>query len=321
MHLDTEHINSLIETQLAAWPEAKNNFDRLMECERRSLRLGDFEAQAQLNPARICSTAAKVDPESVKKRECFLCRDKRPAGQLCAEWPSSDWELLVNPYPILPVHFTIVSKEHVPQEEIPLDMAAMAEAAPDLCFFFNGARAGASAPDHLHCQAVLKSELPLVALTEKLHPSSDTWWKSSEQFGADLPFHYLSAVAAPRISGMITISNTLKIYGVDAVSGLPDKSLINAFFWTGADGLLRIVVVPRKAHRPRRYFLDNSDKMMISPGAIDMAGILIFPDKADFGRITPEIAREIYSDVAFTERLPFTIEDLMAFHLNLEDDE
>lgn len=304
MKLTDEHIADIIEQQLACWPLAKMNFDNLRQISRKPLQLGDFHVTAQLNPARIRSTGADVSKEAVSKRECFLCSANRPAEQMSAPWPSEGWELLINPYPILPVHFTIVSSRHEPQEEIPFDMAEMAESAPSLAIFFNGARAGASAPDHLHCQAVLKSELPIVRLVEECHPSSRKGWISSEEFGRDLPFHFLSAVITPDLEGMSALAKTAKAFGIDAETGLPDKGLVNAFFWIGSDSLLRIAVIPRRAHRPPHYFREEAERYVISPGALDMAGLLVIPRKEDFERIDTIVAREIYSAVAFPDKLP-----------------
>lgn len=304
-HLTIDTINDLLEAQLLSWPEAKTNFDRLQEIKRKPLDLGDLKAAAQLNPARIRSTAAAVDTKSIAERQCFLCAANRPKEQMCAEWPEAGWELLVNPYPILPVHFTIVSKDHRPQDEIPLEMAMMAELAPSLAIFYNGSRAGASAPDHAHCQAMLKSELPIITLAEKFHTSDEPGWKSSEDFGADLPFHFLSAVITPDMDGMTALSKVPNAFGVDSASGKPDSGLINAFFWiSDRDHLLRIVIIPRKAHRPSLYFLPDEEKFVISPGAVDMAGLLIVPRAEDYDRLTPEIARQIYAETAFADALP-----------------
>lgn len=304
LSLSTEDINSLIETQLMVWQEAKENFDRLREVRRKSLICGDFPAGAQLNPARIRSTAASVDTDSIAARPCFLCPENRPAEQLSGEWPEG-WDLLVNPYPILPVHFTIVCRQHIPQGEVPLEMAAMAEAAPSLAIFFNGARAGASAPDHLHCQGVLKSELPIISIAEKFHPDDRTGWMSSEEFGADLPFHFLSAVITPDPEGLVALSLVSGAGGVDESTREFDTGLVNAFFWISDNGVLRIVIVPRKAHRPSHYFRNNNS-YMISPGAIDMAGLIILPQEDDFERINAAVAREIYAETAFS-RLPLEI--------------
>lgn len=303
--LTTDTINDLLETQLMNWPEAKKNFDRLQEIKRKPIALGDLDVSAQLNPARIRSTAAAVDNKSVAKRPCFLCSHNRPEEQISAEWPESGWELLVNPYPILPVHFTIVSKDHRPQAEIPLEMAAMAEQAPDLVIFYNGAHAGASAPDHAHCQAMLKSELPIIRFTEKHHPVNQSGWKSSESFGTDLPFHYLSAVITPDMEGMVNLVKITEAFGIDSLTGKKDPGLINAFFWISEnDKMLRIVIVPRKAHRPSLYFKEGDERFVISPGAVDMSGLLIVPREEDFNRLTPEIARQIYAETGFAESLP-----------------
>ena len=302
MHLSIDDINSLIETQLAVWPEAKTNFDRLMEVKRKPLQIGDFYAAAQLNPARIKSTAAAVDKDSVANRPCFLCSTNRPAQQISCEWLPG-WDLLVNPYPILPVHFTIAATRHTPQNEVPIEMAAMVEKAPDLVFFYNGASAGASAPDHLHCQAVLKSELPIIHLVEENHPIDIHKWISSEEFGLNLPFHFLSAVISPDNVGLKNLARVTSIYGIDKQNGEHSTDLVNVFFWVSTFGLLRIVVIPRIAHRPSHYFRQDGS-FIVSPGAIDMAGLLILPRADDFERISPEIAGEIYVETAFAALPP-----------------
>lgn len=310
MHtLEIEHINDLIESQLLSWPEAKLNFDRLLEVRRKPLMLGDFPCAAQLNPARIKSTGAAVDKESVAKRACFLCSANRPDSQLSMSWPDQNWELLINPYPILPVHFTIVARKHVPQEGIPLEMAAMAEHAPRLAFFFNGAKAGASAPDHLHCQAMLKSELPIVSLVEKLHTPLHMGWMASMEYGLDLPFNFMSAIIGTGIQGMRDLSRVQAAFGIDSVTGKKDNGLLNAFFWISDDGFLRIVIVPRRAHRPSLYFRPEGERLVISPGAVDMAGLLIVPREDDFLRLNEETAAQIYRETAFAEPLPMEITD------------
>ncbi len=306
--LNTELINTIIERQLDKWDEARENFFRLRHAERRSLALGALQGAIQYNPARIRSTGASIDSKSIAARPCFLCRSNRPEAQDSFEWMEG-WEFLVNPFPILPVHFTIVSKNHVPQDHIPAEMASMAEYAPDLVFFFNGARAGASAPDHLHVQAVLKSELPLIQLAETHHSSGHAGFMSSEQFGVELPFHFISAVITPDYAGMRILSRITGAFGIDDTTGKADRGLINAFFWIDRYGLLRCVTVPRRRHRPACFSTEGDYNFMISPGAIDMAGIVIVPRRNDFDRITPEKINGIYSETAFAGQLPRQIRE------------
>lgn len=305
MRLNLETVNLLVEHQLTLWPEVNRRYADLGKSCRKPLPMGDLPFALQLNPARIVSTAADTSREGISARPCFLCAANRPQEQLSAEWMPG-WDLCVNPFPILPIHFTIIAREHRPQAEPPFEMAAMAETAPYLAIFFNGAHGGASAPDHLHMQAVLKSELPLLAVAEMNHPSERTGFMSSEEFGLDLPFHFISAVVTPDSEGARMLMRIASAFGIDA-DGKIDQGLINVFYWMGADGLLRAAVVPRRAHRPHHYFMEGADRVVVAPGAIDMTGLMITPRPEDFEKLDAATVREIYSEVAFAAELPEAI--------------
>lgn len=287
-------INDFIEAQLEAWPDAKERYLALGKAERRRFKVGDMEGAFQWNPARVVSTAAKTDAASVAARPCFLCSKNRPEQQMAIKL-TPKWEMLINPYPIFPVHFTIISTEHEPQEKPPLEMAAFAENFPELVIFFNGARGGASAPDHLHLQAVLKCELPLLRLAEENHPIDKPGIMRSDMWGLDLPFVFLSAVITDDEEGGRDYLKMLALTGGDD-EGKPDKGLRNVFCWKDDSGLLRMIVVPRKCHRPSVYG-DGEGQKLIAPGAIDMAGVVILPREEDFLSITDEELKEIYREV------------------------
>lgn len=306
--IDIESLNSMIEGQLQVWPLASGNFGHLREIKRKGIPIGSFDCHVQCNPARIVSTGAKVDKDAIASRRCFLCASNRPKEQVVFELLDG-WDFLINPYPILPMHFTVPSKNHVPQCKIPYDLAAMAEKAPDLVFFYNGAHAGASAPDHLHAQAVLSSELPLLRLVEEFHHYSQSGFKFSEDFGKDLPFQFISAIISPDAEGMRMMRKINMAFGIDSRSGIADHGLINAYFWMGKSGLLRAVIIPRRQHRPTCYDAEGDKKYLISPGCIDMAGIIVCPRPEDFEKMDSEKAREIYSEVAFAEKLPKEIKE------------
>lgn len=310
--LSIENINSFIEQQLALWPLACDNFCRLKEVRRKKIAIGDLECAVQFNPARMISTGAKIDKSSIQKRPCFLCRSNRDERQISIDF-IKDWELLINPFPIFPVHFTIPHKSHRPQEGLPLELIEMAEKAPSLTFFYNGARAGASAPDHQHAQAVLTSELPLMLLTEKIHNADASDVLFSDNCDLDLPFQFVSLLIYPDARGYALLKKVSNAFGIDAETGEKDGRLINAFFRIDSHGRLRIVIVPRRRHRPSCYDADGDNRFVISPGAIDMTGIIISPREDDFVRISENIIRRIYSDVAFDKELPAEIKD----HFNL----
>lgn len=274
-----------IEAQLTVWPEANDRYRDLAKCERRQFRVGDMQGYIQFNPARKVSTGAATDARSIAARPCFLCDSNRPAVQQAIPL-DGNWQLLLNPFPIFPVHFTISSRTHIPQERPPLEMVSFAERMPDLCIFFNGARAGASAPDHAHMQGVLAAELPLLRLVEKAHPHGGSPYLYSDDCGLDLPFSWHSAIITPDNDGMKLMA--LMLQGGERL-GI-DYADSNVYAWNH-DGLIRLLIVPRDAHRPECY-----PDIMVSPGAVDMAGIIITPRREDFERLDDTLIGKIYRE-------------------------
>lgn len=295
--LTHESVKDLIETQLAAWPLAKKNYDALMLVKRKPFSLGSVEGSVQCNPARIVSTGAATDAASIAKRPCFLCEKNRPAEQFPVRIVEG-WDLLVNPYPILPVHLTIVCREHKPQDAVPPAIVNFAEALPGMVVFFNGARAGASAPDHLHLQAVMKDELPLIRLVEERHTPDMRALLVSNNIPGDFPVTFFSGIVSPDEKGMKILDLAFNIGGLDEDGSFTDKSLVNAYFWIADNGLLRFIIIPRRAHRPKCYFKEGKEQRIVSPGAIDMTGLIIAPREEDFKALSDDEIREIYNDVA-----------------------
>lgn len=296
MTADITELAEYRDAQLAVWPLARENYAALGRLECRRFQIGDFSGLFLHNPARIRSTGAAVDKKSVESRPCFLCAANRPPEQLHDEILPG-WDFLVNPYPILPLHFTIVSTTHQPQSALPAESVVMAGKLPGMVIFFNGARAGASAPDHLHLQAVMASELPLLSLVEKHHDSSTPGIVDSAGFGLSLPFDFYSAVIAP--DDILTLRRVIDAAGLDRETSKVDKGLVNTFVWIDSRGVLRAVVIPRSAHRPQCYFLSDDSKMVISPGALDMTGLVVVPRREDFERISTDDIRKIYEEVAW----------------------
>ncbi|MBD4338875.1 DUF4922 domain-containing protein, partial [Xanthomonas citri pv. citri] len=70
--------------------------------------------KVQFNPARIVSSGAKVDAQSIKERKCFLCPANLPPVQKGIPF-EGHYNILVNPFPIFPRHLTIPEVAHVNQ--------------------------------------------------------------------------------------------------------------------------------------------------------------------------------------------------------------
>lgn len=220
----------------------------------------------QHNPERAISSGAKVDEESIAKRPCFLCRENRPKEQGSVDW-NDKFEILVNPYPILEGHLTIALKKHEPQKLYPYlqDMADLAKALPKFIIFFNGANCGASAPDHMHFQAVYAGQTPM---------------EKGEK--------------APSLRRLRKIDDVSKIKEYIDVFGLKYDEMINLFCKYNEDtDTYTYYLFERRKHRPCVYDMG----LMVSPGAIDMAGVLVMPQKKMFDTVPASIVSRIFDEV------------------------
>lgn len=306
-------LDDFFSSQLQRWPLAKAAYSvREQQVLTRSLVIDGMEIRLQHNPARAVSTGAKIDAASIAKRPCFLCAGNRPQdqGAMCFSGRERDYEVLVNPFPIADKHLTIASVSHEGQDNFcGADMACMALNNPDWIFFYNGAKAGASAPDHLHFQAVNKSFLNnlMTALAE-----ANAQLLMADGGGRvryyDLPMQIVSVTDGDYsllthkwVSGLLPINNE---------SGLPDSGLRNIFMYADSDGL-HTLIMSRRAHRPDCYFAEGQENIMCSPGGIDMAGTLVLPRREDFDKVTVSDVRRIYYDVSLDPREIRNINNLM----------
>lgn len=289
-------LENFLHTQLSEWRMAADNYIMLGNIRTRNISLGDFEIKVVNIPSRIVSGTAKVDKESILKRKCFLCGENRPVSQSAACFPACpDFDILVNPMPVFNPHFVISSISHIPQATPPGEMIDFARQFPSFVFFFNGAASGASAPDHLHFQAVRTAEVPLTEFVEKNFTDDGIFWTGDAGF--DLPFNFWV------MNGLDSVKRSFKY-------PYPDK--MNLFIWRGSDDIIRSVLVPRSAHRPKCYYETGENRILFSPGALDMGGAVILPLADDFDKITPEILFKAYSETGYASRdkklLPFIYE-------------
>lgn len=262
-------IKEFFDSQLAEWPLALENYKAVQNAERKEITVGDLSGSVLLIPSRSRSTLAKLTPGELLESNCFLCNSNRPFQQNSFEIIPG-WDLLVNPYPILPFHFTIASKSHIPQSPDMEMGLQLADILDDMVVFFNGAGAGASAPHHKHFQAVGKHELPLISLIDGI--------SDDKVHDLNLPFSI--------------------IMDKEEIKNL--KETANIFYWKNKEtGKLCALAIPRKSHRPSHFFEAPPKRRAFSPGAIDMAGVLVTPYKEDFDAVTSDDIREIYEQVAF----------------------
>ena len=288
--------------QLETWPDVRQRYRQLRSASTKELLADTLTLAAQHNPARMVSTGASVSRQAIAARPCFLCPENRPKEQLTAN-ATEGYELLVNPYPILPVHFTIPSLRHEPQaiEGRFGAMLRLLGAHPWLTVFYNGPHCGASAPDHAHFQAVAGRTLPLQAAWPRLSRSLRTI--SNEDGDGSI-----SLITGYPATAFVICSHTAeaseKLFGklCSALPAAPDggEPMMNIVCWQQGDATLAVVFA-RSKHRPDCYYADGEAQIMVSPGAIDMMGLLITPRREDYDRMTPAKAEDILREVSCSE--------------------
>ncbi len=287
--------------QLQTWDDVRQRYRDLEQVETRELVGDTFVMQAQWNPARMRSTGAKIDAKSIAARPCFLCAKNRPAEQMHRVVEGS-YELLVNPFPILPVHFTLPTLKHQPQRILPMigDMLRLASRNSDLTLLYNGPHCGASAPDHAHLQAVSSGILPLQCSWQRLSRNLVELMKNDDDEGIWQLADYPAAALVIRSHSVESGESLFKqLYRCLPPSTDETEPMMNVIAWNNGDELL-CVVLPRRKHRPDCYTAEGDGQYIISPGAVDMGGLVITPREEDFRRLTPEVVMGIYREVSLT---------------------
>lgn len=242
------------------------------------------------------SLSANLTEIANGERPCFLCRKARPKEQEAVEW--NDYEVLANPYPASDLHLTIVCKEHTPQHlgERLRDMAELARILPEYAIFYNGPKCGASAPDHMHFQAV--------SLGEAAN------FSTKRQFLIEGPKVGKSRIYIPKpnmtafgyfILDVKTDADILPMFDV-ILKTLPpsddEEPMMNVIAF-GISDATRIIIIPRKSHRPKCYGT-GPGQMLVSPASVEMMGKFITSRREDFDRLDEPTMQSIYDDVAYT---------------------
>ncbi len=300
--LSDTSLTRFFNRQMETWQLARNNFRNLQGVKTRTLDEGGPALTLQFNPARIVSTGAKVDKDSVGKRPCFLCKDNRPKEQL-VKHIDGNFEMLVNPYPILPVHFTIPSIVHRPQriKDFYPEIRKILAMNPDITVFYNGPECGASAPDHLHFQAGTSGVLPLQKSWHRIKRQTETVCKSETGGSISIIKGWHCPMFLIKSKGVEADTDLfIKLYDVLPVHGDCEEPMMNIVSWI-EDGERLTVVFPRKKHRPDCYYAEDDGKVLVSPGALDMSGLMITPREADFETLSLVRASGILREVAITE--------------------
>ena len=297
--MEDSSISRFFNRQLEVWTDARHRFRDLKHVETRQF---SDQLKLQWNPARIVSTGARIDKKTLGERPCFLCDKNRPKEQMSKQI-DENFHLLVNPFPILPVHFTIPARKHQPQLIYKNygEMHRFISLHSDLMVFYNGPKCGASAPDHLHFQAGTNGILPLQANWQRLSRNlTDIISLNDEE--------KISVVRDFIVPAFVIISKSAesdealfrRLYKAMPQRGDETEPMMNIISWRKGEEFIS-VVIPREKHRPEAYFAEGDAQFVVSPGALDMSGLIITPREEDFRKLTEEKALSLLQECGVSE--------------------
>jgi glycosyltransferase involved in cell wall biosynthesis len=305
-------ISNFFAKQLNCWPEAAARYDSLQKVKSRNFSNG---LNIQFNPERIRSTGAAVDAKSIAERPCFLCASNRPSQQLHRDICGT-MEILVNPFPILPEHYTIAAKKHTQQSIATMfaDMLFMAKRWRGMAVFYNGAKCGASAPDHAHLQAVRATDVPLLGKQWMKKIWSNATLAAGEQRNG---VWFSTAYPAPIFILKAECEKETERLFISLMESLPcneggEEAAVNVITTYKMNEGWSVIVFPRRKHRPDCYFATGAGHRLVSPGALDMCGMLILAREEDYNAMSAEDAFSILQEVSLSADDCMTVIETLA---------
>ncbi len=289
----------LLSAQEKAWPDLRRGCASLRDIREKEVSCRGFSVRLQHNPERIKNSLADVAHTNAKERRCFLCLKHLPESQKGILY-RSEYLILCNPRPIFPAHFTVCHLEHRPQaiaESIPTLLRLLAEFGSGWTVFYNGPKCGASAPDHLHFQAAPSGQMLIEReicdekrLAEPSRISGVLLYRLKDLGREVVVMEGDDPVALEGVFARLLKALRMALF-------LDDEPMINVAGFHEREKW-RLVIFPRRKHRPDAFFREGDARVVVSPGLIDMGGVLITPVEKDFERLDAAAVEKIYAEVS-----------------------
>jgi len=306
----TSATDYLFNSQINSWELMKKNYAALKNIQTKSFWFEGFKLKVQFNPERIKSTSAEVDENSVKSRECFLCIENLPEEQK-AILIGNDFVMLCNPYPIFPQHFTFSSLNHQPQMILEsfsefLEMSKLL--SPRYTLVYNGPACGASAPDHLHFQAGTKNFIPIEDDIQQLKNDFGKIVQEDEFITTSYIDDGLRKLIFIESTEQEEIEKSFRtIYkAYERHPGEKFEPMMNLVCSYDEEFGWSVIIFLRSKHRPECFYKNDFDRILISPAAIDLGGVVVTPREEDFKRVDEELLQKIFREVSL-DRQTFSV--------------
>jgi diadenosine tetraphosphate (Ap4A) HIT family hydrolase len=292
----------LLARQKISWPLLRDAYAAQDSAQIREISANGFSVKLQFNPRRIISSAAAVDPASISRRPCFLCVENLPEAQKGILYRQT-YLILCNPAPIFSQHYVVSNRRHISQS-IENNMAAFLLLAkdfgPGLSVFYNGPRCGASAPDHLHFHVVPSDMMPIEK--EIREDRNKILIRQVEGVSILTSMSLSRPIIIVEGKELRSVKTALRMAVTAMQETLPasDEPMMNLL--CAYDGTQwRVLIIPRRKHRPEAYYREGDERILISPGMVDMGGLIITPVEKDFNAIDAEQIGNIFKEVSMDD--------------------
>ncbi|MCX7797240.1 MAG: DUF4922 domain-containing protein [Melioribacter sp.] len=306
----TNKILELIQQQENKWKLLKENYESLQSIKTKEFKfnfpseLKHFKVIVQYNPNRIKSTIADVSENAIKNRKCFLCTENLPEEQDGLLY-NKNFIILVNPYPIFRNHLTISKNKHTPQSIIGhfQEFINLTEAlSQNFTLIYNGPRCGASAPDHMHFQAVKKFSLPIEQDIEIITKQKENYFFENDKIKIYFVENYIRKFILLNSKNKGELLYAFKVFlnSFKKISEPKEEPMINIISTFQNDEWI-IIIFPRMKHRPKEFYFEGEEQLLVSPAAIDLGGVIITVREEDFNKINSENIIDIYNQVTLTK--------------------
>jgi hypothetical protein len=307
----TEQVHFLIEHQKQTWPALSEAYEALAAVETRCARIGaGSNVVIQHNPRRIRSTAARVE-----NHHCQLCSTNLPPEEKGISYGKS-FVILCNPFPVLDRHLAIVHREHVRQKlegNVEVLLALARDLSPDYFVSYNGPECGASAPDHLHLQACSRAILPIEQ--DLIERDQQIRTSAMSRHGSKLFMLAGCARSVIVFRGYNQSDIARHIYEaleeLSRQTGKRPEPMVNIVCTCDRDEST-VYLFPRARHRPTCFYAEGDAKLIVSPGAIDMAGVIVVPEREHFARLDSAQLEQIFSEVSLSDQIAQAVVERVA---------
>lgn len=295
-----DRLRGLLDHQKDNWELAAENYKNLGSIITKDVVIENTLLKLQFNPERVKSTTADIT-KTPNIDQCILCEENLPDQQKLIRF-YKEYYFLANPYPIFKEHFTIVKSKHTPQSILSYlnDLLLISrDVGERYAVFYNGPECGASIPHHLHFQMGSKEAFPILNQLNQIEISLSIKKKKIVLQSAELTrrsFLTIESNDAIEIMNCFSvIMNTLK--NINPKIAEQKMNLVSIY----DDKKWKLIIFLRKKHRPDFYFADGAKKIVVSPAAVDMSGLIILPREEDLHKLTDLKILDMFREVSYSK--------------------